>query len=237
MDVLVVGNDSGVVDAIVRGLGAAGHCASTIDFGPGAIHACLHHRPDAVVLDHAQSAMHAPPEMALRVVEQLRESPYSPPVLMIGMQASVHDRVAGLRAGADDYLSLPCDSEELAARLQAIVRCAERRSARPPATGALAMRVGALLLDPDGHRALRGTRAVMLNRREYSLLAFLMRHADQVVSRAMLLNGVWNYEFAPAANIVESNLSRLRGRLKLLGCDPVETRRGQGYMLRTDRCL
>jgi len=96
--------------------------------------------------------------------------------------------------------------------------------------------VGRLRLDSASHRAIMGAVGIELNRKQFSLLAYLMRHTDRLVTRAMLLEHVWGYAFDPATNIVESNLSRLRSRLQELGCDAVETKRGEGYLLRSDRC-
>jgi two-component system OmpR family response regulator len=233
MDLLVVDADSAQAGLVCSGLDAIGHRTVLVDCGHAALNACESRHFDAVVLDRA-----LPDICGLAVIERLGAGGKAPPVLMLGAaagvyisaQASAQERIEGLLAGADDYLTRPFDMGELDARLGAIVRRTGQRREEPE------VMVGRLRLDPAGHRAVLGEGAVSLNRREYSLLAFLMRHADELVTRAMLLQGVWRYGFEPTTNIVESNLSRLRGRLERLGCDPVETRRGRGYVLRSDRC-
>ena len=166
----------------------------------------------------------------IAVIQRLRSAGQSLPVLMLSALGSVEDRVEGLFAGADDYLAKPFNMTELAARLTAITR-RQGNSAKDAS-----MALGQLRLDPAGHKAIYRGQAIDLNRRQYSLLAELIRHADRVVTRSMLLESVWNYAFEPGTNIVESNLSRLRTRLLQLGCDPIETRRGAGYVLCSDRC-
>ena len=225
MDILVVEDDSAIAGLIGRGLDAMGHHAMLADSGHAAIRECESRCFDALVLDRM-----LPDISGLEVMARLRARGKAPPVLMLSALGSVQERIDGLVAGADDYLVKPFDIGELGARLVAITR---RGGAREePET-----QVGRLRLDPAGHRAVLGENSASLNRREYSLLAFLMRHADQLVTRSMLLQGVWNYDFEPTTNIVESNLSRLRTRLQRLGCDPVETRRGHGYVLRSERCV
>lgn len=227
MDVLVVEDDLAIAGLIGRGLRAMGHHVLLAGNGRDAIRECQNRGFDAVVLDRV-----LPDVCGLVVLERLRAMGKTPKVLMLSALGSVQERIDGLVAGADDYLTKPFDLGELGARLAAITRRGTLNE--EPETPELV--VGRLRLDPAGHRALMDAGSVSLNKREYSLLAFLMRHADHVVTRSMLLQGVWDYGFEPRTNIVESNLSRLRTRLVLLGCDPVETRRGQGYVLRSDRC-
>ena len=217
--------DAAIADLIRKGLEAVGHRAQLQDRGHAAIRACEKRSFDAVVLDRL-----LPDISGLTVLEHLRAMSKAPPVLMLSALGPVGERVAGLRAGADDYLTKPFDMAELVARLEAITRRGGLREA--PGT-----MVGRLKLNPAGHRAELDEGSVLLIRREYSLLAFLMRHADQLVTRSMLLQAVWNYDFEPTSNIVESNLSRLRTRLQRLGCDPVETLWGHGYVLRSERCV
>jgi len=152
------------------------------------------------------------------------------PIIFISAKGSETDRVVGLELGADDYLAKPFDMDELAARLSAIAR---RNAPRPEGSQ---LEVGRLQLDPSSHRARYRDASAALNRKQYSLLAHLMRNADRLVTRSMLLESVWAYSFSPTTNIVESNMSRLRTALLGLGCDPIETQRGAGYTLRSDRC-
>ncbi|WP_320076706.1 response regulator transcription factor [Novosphingobium ovatum] len=205
-------------------LTAAGHRPTLADGIADALTQCARDTPDAVALETCapDAAATLAPFCAL---------PLRPRLLLLADQPSAAQRAAGLWAGADDYLALPCAMDELAARLHAI--CRRDRPADPP-QGALA--VGRLQLDAASHTASYHSASARLNRKEFSLLAYLMRNAGQLVTRGMILTAVWSYSFDPETNIVESNLSRLRGRLQTLGCDPIETQRGKGYVLRTERC-
>jgi two-component system OmpR family response regulator len=165
------------------------------------------------------------------VLTRLRQSGHMPPVLMLSALGSVQDRIEGLTAGADDYLTKPFDTAELHARLEAICR---RGNVAQPAHDDLT--VGRLRLNNAAHSVFLGDARIDLNRKQFSMLAYLMRNADRVVTRAMLLENVWGYAFDPATNIVESNMSRLRSRLQALGSDAVETLRGEGYVLNSARC-
>lgn len=232
MKILVVEDDPAIAGQIGRGLAAQGHDISHAATGTAALGACNSKLYDAMVLDRM-----LPDISGLAVIEQLRATGRLPPVLMLSALGSVQDRVDGLVAGADDYLAKPFDMSELTARLIALQRRNERgNDERNGGSNAISLSVGRLRLDAAGHRVMLGAEALGLNRKQFSLLAFLMRRPDQLVTRAMLLEGVWGYNFDPATNIVESNLSRLRGRLQVLGCDPVETRRGEGYVLQSAKC-
>ena len=225
MQLLIVEDDPTIAGQIARGLGAMGHEVALAATGEAAIRAYSAQHFDAMVLDRL-----LPDINGIAVIERLRAAGQALPVLMMSALGSVEDRVEGLFAGADDYLAKPFNMIELAARLVAITR---RQTARGEGEG---LALGQLRLDPAGHRAVFRKEAIDLNRRQYSLLAELIRHADRLVTRSMLLEAVWNYAFEPGTNIVESNISRLRTRLLQLGCDPIETRRGAGYVLRSDLC-
>ncbi len=225
MHLLVVEDDPVIADHIVSGLSSFGHSATLARTGSEAIRALADQSHDAVVLDRM-----LPDTDGVSIMRQMRAGHGEVPVLMLSALGSVKHRIEGLQVGADDYLAKPFDVDELAARLQAIVR---RGSSRPESTG---LAVGMLRLDPSSHRAIFRDGAVMLNRKQYSLLAHLMRHADRLVTRSMLLECVWSYSFSPSTNIIESNMSRLRTALQEVACDPIETQRGAGYVLRSDRC-
>jgi len=222
---LVVEDDPTIAGQIDRGLGALGHEMSLAASGAEALRAFSASQFDAVVLDRL-----LPDGTGIAVLEHLRREGQSLPVLMLSALGSVEDRVEGLFAGADDYLAKPFAMTELAARLTAITR---RQGHRAEGAG---LALGQLRLDPAGHRAIYRDGSIDLNRKQYSLLAELILQADRVVTRGMLLESVWNYSFEPGTNVVESNLSRLRSKLLLIDCDPIETRRGVGYMLCSARC-
>jgi two-component system OmpR family response regulator len=224
--ILVVEDDPVIAGVICRGLSDLGHETLHVDCGDLALRRCQQGDVGAMVLDRM-----LPDISGIDVLERLRQTGFLPPVLMLSALGSVRDRIEGLTAGADDYLTKPFDTAELGARLAAICR----RGARvQPVHDDLT--VGRLRLDNAAHSAFLGEARIELNRKQFSMLAYLMRHADRVVTRAMLLENVWGYAFDPATNIVESNMSRLRSRLLALGCDAVETLRGEGYLLRSTRC-
>jgi two-component system OmpR family response regulator len=222
---LVVEDDPVIADHIVSGLSLFGHSATLARTGSEAFQALTDRPHDAVVLDRM-----LPDIDGGSVIKRMRSDYGTLPVLMLSALGSVKHRIEGLQIGADDYLAKPFDIDELAARLQAIVR---RGAARPDSVG---LEVGMLRLDPSSHRAVYRDGAVVLNRKQYSLLAHLMRNADRIVTRSMLLECVWSYSFSPSTNIIESNMSRLRTALQEIACDPIETQRGAGYILRSERC-
>jgi two-component system OmpR family response regulator len=222
---LVVEDDPVIADHIVSGLSLFGHSATLARTGSEAMQALTDRSHDAVILDRM-----LPDIDGVSVMKRMRASQDGLPVLMLSALGSVKHRIEGLQVGADDYLAKPFDVDELAARLQAIVR---RGATRPESIG---LEVGSLSLDPSSHRALFRDGASVLNRKQYSLLAHLMRNADRLVTRSMLLECVWSYSFSPSTNIIESNMSRLRTALQEIDCDPIETQRGAGYILRSERC-
>jgi len=226
--VLVVEDDPIIAGVICRSLAAWGHRPIHALTGREALDHGRDGGLEAVILDRM-----LPDIGGIEILSRLRASGCHAPVLMLSALGSVQDRVEGLRAGADDYLTKPFDETELEARLAAICR-RNLRGGDEMVAGDLA--VGRLRLDNAAHRAFLGEAGIDLNRKQFSMLAYLMRHADRVVTRAMLLENVWGYAFDPATNIVESNLSRLRGRLQALDCDAVETLRGEGYVLRSAKC-
>ncbi|USI72810.1 response regulator transcription factor [Sphingomonas morindae] len=225
MHVLIVEDDQVIADHIVSGLGHVGYQATLARSGAEAIKAWAAGSHQAVVLDRM-----LPDIDGMAVIDHLRAGGADVPVLMLSALGSVKNRIEGLRRGADDYLAKPFSIDELAARLEAIVRRASQRGGRS------GLSIGMLALDASSLRATYRGAAATLNRKQYSLLAHLMGHADTIVTRAMLLEAVWSYSFSTATNIVESNMSRLRTALQEIGCDPIETRRGAGYVLRSDRC-
>ena len=225
MHILVVEDDPVIADHIVSGLSFLGHGATLARTGSEAVDALTYRTPDAVVLDRM-----LPDIDGMSVMRHIRSDHGTIPVLMLSALGSVKHRIEGLQIGADDYLAKPFDVDELAARLHAIVR---RGAARPEGAG---LEVGMLRLDPSSHRAVYREGSAVLNRKQYSLLAHLMRNADRLVTRSMLLECVWSYSFSPTTNIIESNMSRLRTTLQEIACDPIETQRGAGYVLRSQRC-
>jgi two-component system OmpR family response regulator len=163
----------------------------------------------------------------LSVVKELRSEGLRAPVLILSALGDVDDRVKGLRAGGDDYLTKPYAYSELLARIEALARRAvpEEQETR--------YAVGDLVLDRLSHRVTRGGEAIQLQPREYRLLEYLMKHAGQVVTRTMLLENVWDYHFDPQTNVIDVHVSRLRAKIDKTFDKPLlHTVRGAGYMIR-----
>ncbi len=227
LQLLLVEDDPLIAQELTESFGALGHECVHCVTGTGAIGALAHRAFDAIVLDRM-----LPDVTGTGLLDHLRAQGPLPPVLMLSALGSARDKVEGLNAGADDYLAKPYDIGELNARLTALVR----RGAQVH-SDVISLSIGKLRLDGTHHKIRFGVRDGHLNRIEFSLLLFLMRHADRLVTRTMLLEGVWGFSFQPVTNLVDSNISRLRRRLLDLGCDPIVTRRGEGYILTSDRCL
>jgi two-component system, OmpR family, response regulator len=157
----------------------------------------------------------------------LRAEAVTTPVLILSALGEVDDRVKGLRAGGDDYLTKPFAFSELLARVEALVRRSEPQEATTKYI------VGDLVLDRLAHRVTRGGDAIVLQPREYRLLEYLMRNAGQVVTRTMLLEHVWDYHFDPQTNVIDVHVSRLRGKIdKGFETTLLHTVRGAGYVIR-----
>jgi two-component system OmpR family response regulator len=178
-------------------------------------------RPDAMIVDRLLPGMDG-----LTVIEALRRDQVRTPVLVLSALGAVDDRVRGLRMGGDDYLTKPFAIVELVARLEALLR-------RPSESRETTLRVGPLELDLIERTAKRGDRVIDLLPREFRLLEFMMQRSDQLLTRAMLLEEVWNYKFVPATNLVDVHMGRLRHKVD--GPDDVpmiHNVRGAGFILR-----
>ncbi len=162
----------------------------------------------------------------LALVRTLRGQGVPTPVLVLSALGTVDDRVLGLKAGGDDYLTKPFAFSELLARIEALLR----RSAAEKNLPQTRIRVADLEMDLLSRAVTRGGKEIQLTAREFKLLEFLMRHADQVVTRTMLLEGVWDYHFDPGTNVIDVHVSRLRRKLDQAGGTPLlHTVRGAGY--------
>jgi two-component system OmpR family response regulator len=179
-------------------------------------------RPDAMIVDRLLPGMDG-----LTVIEALRKDQVRTPVLVLSALGAVDDRVRGLRMGGDDYLTKPFAIAELVARVEALLR-------RPAESRETTLRVGPLELDLIERTAKRGDRAIDLLPREFRLLEYMMQRSDQLLTRAMLLEEVWNYKFVPATNLVDVHMGRLRHKVD--GPDEVpmiHNVRGAGFILRS----
>ncbi|MBC3761314.1 response regulator transcription factor [Quadrisphaera oryzae] len=223
MRILVVEDDAAMARLLRRALASEGYAVDLAGTGPDGLWAATENDYDVVVLD----AM-IPAPNGFEVARQLRERSRWAPILMLTARADVADRVRGLDSGADDYLTKPFALDELFARVRALVR----RGAVPrPAV----MRVGDLELDPGSRRVERDGTPVELTSKEFALLAELMRHPGQVLSRSHLIDHVWDSAYDGASNVVEVHVRRLREKVdRPFGRESIRTSRGAGYLVVDD---
>jgi two-component system OmpR family response regulator len=225
MRFLLVEDDPEVARFVVKGLAEAGHVVELAPEGRAGLYRATGEAFDAIVVDRMlPGAMDG-----LSMVETLRRAGNQTPVLILSALGQVDERVRGLKAGGDDYLTKPFAFSELQARLEAIMR---RGSAKAVET---VLRVADLELDLLSREVRRAGRRLELLPREMRLLEYLMRHAGQVVTRTMLLEAVWDYHFDPQTNVIDVHVSRLRQKLDRGFARPlIHTIRGAGYSLRAD---
>ena len=224
LNLLIVEDDEALALQLAEQLRLTGHSSIVVQDGRRAIEAVAGTQFDAIILDRILPGMDG-----IAVLRSLRDNNILTPVIMMTALGQSRQKVEGLDSGADDYVVKPVDPAELNARLQALVRArgwVERGSDET-------LRAGDLLVSPTRHCAWRNGKALNLQKIEFKLLTELVRNADSTVTRAMLLERVWNYDFEPATNIVEAYIRRLRIKLtEYGGDDPIKTIRGVGYMLR-----
>ena len=224
MRILVVEDDEQTAAYMVKGLTESGYVVDRADNGRDGLFLATSSDFDAVVVDRMLPGLDG-----LSLIQALRAARVVTPVLILSALGQVDDRVQGLRAGGDDYLTKPFAFSELLARIEALLR---RRSG-PAVVTKLA--VGDLEMDLLGRSVRRAGRAVDLQPREFRLLEYLMRHAGQVVTRTMLLEGVWDYHFDPQTNVIDVHVSRLRQKIdKGFEAPLLHTVRGAGYCLREE---
>ena len=222
MRILVAEDDEVIADFVSQGLREAGYAVDVAATGPEALKKALDGGYDAAVMD-----VMLPGLDGLSVIEQLRAKKQQTPVLILSARHSVDDRVKGLQAGGDDYLTKPFAFAELLARLQALLR----RSAGT--TEPTRLVVGDLTLDLLSRKVERGGRAIELRPREFALLEYLMRHPERVLSKTMILSHVWGYSFDPGTNVVDVLVSRLRDQVdEGFATKMIHTVRGAGYVLK-----
>jgi two-component system response regulator MprA len=227
MRILVVDDDRAVRESLRRSLQFNGYQVDLAADGQQALDALADQRPDAMVLD-----VMMPRVDGLEVARRLRGTGDDLPILVLTARDAVSDRVAGLDAGADDYLPKPFALEELMARVRALLR----RAAPPDpelAASAEVLRFGDLQLDPGTREVRRGERPISLTRTEFALLELFMAHPKQVLTRGKLLEDVWGYDFPTSGNALEVYVGYLRRKTEAEG-EPrlLHTVRGVGYVLR-----
>jgi two-component system, OmpR family, response regulator MprA len=223
MRILVVDDERKVRDAVDRALRLDGHHVTLAEDGRAALDAMGAARPDALVLDVLM-----PRVDGLEVCRRLRAAGDRTPVLVLTARDAVADRVSGLDAGADDYLVKPFALEELLARVRALLR-----RAAPADTRQTVLRFDDLLLDTVQYTVHRGERPLELTRTEFHLLELFLRHPRQVLTRSIIFDRVWGYDFGPASNSLEVYVGYLRRKTEAEGEPRVlHTVRGVGYVLR-----
>jgi DNA-binding response OmpR family regulator len=219
--VLFVDDDAAIRVALERALRLEGFTVTTVDGGVPALEAVRTEPPDVIVLDVTM-----PDLDGVAVIRALRADSVAVPILVLSARDGVDERVAGLEAGADDYLVKPFALSELRARLRALLR----RRAEP---GPLPLSVGEIFVDPARRVARRGGRELALTRREFDLLEGFARHPGIILSRRQLLSQVWGYDFAVDGNVVDVFVGYLRRKLEAAGEPRVlHTVRGVGFVLR-----
>ena len=226
MRILVVEDDRIAAGFLLKGLREAGHSVDHAEAGKKGLALAASESYDVIVLDRM-----LPQVDGMAILRTLRASKVQTPVLILSALGEVQDRIEGLQAGSDDYLVKPFSMAELLARLVAL----QRRHTLPPADSPMLLKVGDLELDLLKRAARRGMRPIDLKPKELQFLEYLMRHANQLVTRSMLLEGVWDYQFDPKTNVIDVHISNLRNKIDLDGLPAlIHTVRGVGYRLGED---
>ena len=222
--VLVVDDEVNIAELISMALRYEGFEVATVHTGSKAVTAAKTFRPDSVVLD-----MMLPDFDGMEVLRRMRASDPGVPVLFLTARDSVEDRVAGLTAGGDDYVTKPFSLEEVVARLRGLMR---RAGVGVGAREDAVLTVGDLTLDEDSHEVRRAGTLIPLTATEFELLRYLMRNPRRVLSKAQILDRVWNYDFGGQANVVELYISYLRKKVDAGRAPMIHTLRGAGYVLK-----
>ncbi|NGO71680.1 response regulator transcription factor [Streptomyces boncukensis] len=221
--VLVVDDEPPLADLLSMALRYEGWDVRAEGDGSSAVRTAREWRPDAVVLD-----VMLPDMDGLDVLHKLRATAPEVPVLFLTAKDAVEDRIAGLTAGGDDYVTKPFSLEEVVARLRGLLRRAGAGAAR----GESLLVVGDLVLDEESHEASRAGQDIHLTATEFELLRFLMRNPRRVLSKTQILDRVWSYDFGGQANVVELYISYLRRKIDAGRSPMIHTRRGAGYVLK-----
>ncbi len=221
MRILLIEDDKETVRYLVKALAESGHTADSADDGEQGLALAREGLYDVLVVDRM-----LPERDGLSVVRALRAEGIRTPVLFLSALGEVDDRVKGLKAGGDDYLTKPFALSELLARIEALVRRSQPEESEPRFV------VADLVLDRLSRRVTRGGQQIVLQPREFRLLEYLMKNAGQIVTRTMLLEKVWDYHFDPQTNVIDVHISRLRSKIDKGFDKPLlHTVRGAGYMI------
>lgn len=224
MRILLVEDDMKISSFILKGLKEAGFAVDHAADGEDGLHLALHEPYDAAVID-----IMLPRLDGLSIIEELRRQKINTPLIILSAKRSVDDRVKGLQMGGDDYLTKPFSFSELLARVQALIRRASGASETTRLT------VGDLSLNLLTREVTREGKKIDLQAREFALLEYLMRNTGRVVSKTMIMEHVWNYDFVPLTNVVEARICMLRDKIDQdFDQKLIQTIRGAGYVLKED---
>lgn len=224
MPVLVVEDDAKMATYISRGLKEGGYVVSIASDGQEGLDRLLIEDYDAAIVD-----IMMPKKDGISLVRELRDQGVRTPILFLSAKREVGDRVKGLRSGGDDYLVKPFAFSELLARLEAVLRRARNEPEKTLFT------FGELTIDTRRREVKRNAERIMLQPREYALFEYLIRNAGRVVSKTMIMEHVWGYDFEPRTNVIEARISRLRDKVDRGTDSPrIHTVRGVGYVFRSD---
>ncbi|MDP4857953.1 MAG: response regulator transcription factor [Desulfobacterales bacterium] len=222
MRILVVEDDKKIASFVAKGLKEAGYAVDVAQDGPDGLDLGLSGVYDAAVLD-----IMLPGIDGLTLIERLRAKKNNTPVIILSAKRTVDDRVKGLQAGGDDYLTKPFSFSELLARIQALIR-RDTRVAEPST-----LTVGDLTIDLLAREAKRGDSVISLPAREFALLEYLMRHPGRIISKTSILENIYDYSFDPQTNVVDVLVCRLRNKIdKDFDRKMLHTVRGMGYVLK-----
>jgi two-component system, OmpR family, copper resistance phosphate regulon response regulator CusR len=223
MRILVIEDEKKVARFIKKGLEEEGHAVDLAFDGEEGLARVLDQVHDLIILDIALPKMDG-----LQLLKKLREKKVPTPVLLLTVRATIEDKVLGLDSGADDYLTKPFAFQELLARIRALLR--RKPEARPPL-----LQVEDLVLDPARHLVTRGGEKIELTSKEFALLEYLMRNAGRVLTRAMISEHVWNYDFDTETNVIDVYVNYLRRKIDSGGEKKlIHTIRGSGYVLKSE---
>jgi len=224
MRLLLIEDDTKIASFVVKGLEEAGFAVDHAADGEEGLYLALNESYDAAVID-----IMLPKLDGLTIIEEMREQGINTPVIILSAKRSVDDRVKGLQTGGDDYLNKPFSFAELLARVQALIRRASGVSEPTSLT------IGDLSMNLLNHEVKRSGRMIELQPLEFKLLEYLMRNAGRIVSKTMIMEHVWNYDFVPMTNVVEVRISLLREKIdKHFEKKMIQTVRGAGYVLKED---
>ena len=222
MRILVVEDDKKIASLVVKGMEQAGFAVDHAEDGEDALHLALSEPYDAAIVD-----VMLPKLDGLTIIERMRQKKILTPVIVLSAKRSVDDRVRGLQTGGDDYLVKPFSFSELLARVHALIRRASHE------TEPTRLLIGELSLDLLSREVARAGKKIELQPREFSLLEYLMRNSGRVVSKTMIIEHVWGYNFDPQTNVVDVLVSRLRNKVdRDFENKIIHTHRGVGYALK-----